>query len=110
MRVLDAAEIEAAAELKIAADVNAVPPLGVEGVDLMPTARRSGARRGRDRRAGDRQRQISDGVRPVQTDDGKQDRCNWISARRSRWRGRLLEGERSLSRGQPLIEDLGGSI
>ncbi len=34
VRVLDAAQIDAASELKIAADVNAVPPLGVEGVEL----------------------------------------------------------------------------
>ena len=34
VRVLDASEIEAAKALKVAADVNAVPPLGVEGVEL----------------------------------------------------------------------------
>jgi methylene-tetrahydromethanopterin dehydrogenase len=34
VRVLEAADIEAAQRLKIAADVNAVPPLGVEGVEL----------------------------------------------------------------------------
>jgi methylene-tetrahydromethanopterin dehydrogenase len=34
MRVLDAAQIAAATNLLVAADVNAVPPLGVEGVDL----------------------------------------------------------------------------
>lgn len=34
VRVLDASEIASAAHLKIAADVNAVPPLGVEGVEL----------------------------------------------------------------------------
>ncbi len=34
VRVLGAAQIEAARALKIAADVNAVPPLGVEGLDL----------------------------------------------------------------------------
>jgi len=34
VRVLEAAQIEAARRLKIAADVNAVPPLGVEGVEL----------------------------------------------------------------------------
>ena len=33
MRVLDAAEIAGAAKLLIAADVNAVPPSGIEGVD-----------------------------------------------------------------------------
>jgi len=35
VRVLSAADIESAAGLRIAADVNAVPPLGVEGLDLM---------------------------------------------------------------------------
>ena len=35
VRVLEAADIAAAKRLKIAADVNAVPPLGVEGVELM---------------------------------------------------------------------------
>ncbi len=34
VRVLDAAQIASAAKLLIAADVNAVPPLGVEGVEL----------------------------------------------------------------------------
>jgi methylene-tetrahydromethanopterin dehydrogenase len=34
VRVLDAADIANAAKLLIAADVNAVPPLGVEGMDL----------------------------------------------------------------------------
>jgi methylene-tetrahydromethanopterin dehydrogenase len=34
VRVLEAAEVAGAANLVIAADVNAVPPLGVEGVDL----------------------------------------------------------------------------
>ena len=34
MRVLDARQIAGAAKLKIAADVNAVPPPGVEGVDV----------------------------------------------------------------------------
>ncbi len=34
VRVLEAAQIEAARGLRIAADVNAVPPLGVEGVEL----------------------------------------------------------------------------
>ena len=33
MRVLDAAEIAARQKLLIAADVNAVPPSGIEGVD-----------------------------------------------------------------------------
>ena len=32
--MLDASEIEAAKALEVAADVNAVPPLGVEGVEL----------------------------------------------------------------------------
>jgi methylene-tetrahydromethanopterin dehydrogenase len=35
VQVLNAADIESALGLKIAADVNAVPPLGVEGLDLM---------------------------------------------------------------------------
>jgi methylene-tetrahydromethanopterin dehydrogenase len=34
VRVLDAAQIAGAAKLLVAADVNAVPPLGIEGVDL----------------------------------------------------------------------------
>ena len=34
MRVLDAGQIASAAKLLVAADVNAVPPLGVEGLDL----------------------------------------------------------------------------
>ena len=34
LRVLEAADVEAAPGLRIAADVNAVPPLGVEGVEL----------------------------------------------------------------------------
>ena len=34
VRVLGAADVEAAPNLRIAADVNAVPPLGVEGVEL----------------------------------------------------------------------------
>ena len=34
VRVLDLGQIEAASGLKVAADVNAVPPLGVEGVEL----------------------------------------------------------------------------
>ena len=34
VRVFDAAQIAAATKLLVAADVNAVPPLGVEGVDL----------------------------------------------------------------------------
>ena len=34
MQVLDAAAIAGAKSLKVAADVNAVPPLGVEGVAL----------------------------------------------------------------------------
>jgi methylene-tetrahydromethanopterin dehydrogenase len=34
VRVLEAADVEAAPTLKVAADVNAVPPLGVEGVEL----------------------------------------------------------------------------
>ena len=34
VRVLDAGQIASAAKLLVAADVNAVPPLGVEGVDL----------------------------------------------------------------------------
>jgi methylene-tetrahydromethanopterin dehydrogenase len=35
VRVLSAADIESATGLRIAADVNAVPPLGVDGLDLM---------------------------------------------------------------------------
>jgi methylene-tetrahydromethanopterin dehydrogenase len=35
VRVLSAADIESTPGLRIAADVNAVPPLGVEGLDLM---------------------------------------------------------------------------
>jgi methylene-tetrahydromethanopterin dehydrogenase len=44
VRVLTAAEVEGAAELKIAADVNAVPPLGVEDVDLMAKGAPLGSR------------------------------------------------------------------
>ena len=34
VRVLDSAQIASAPKLLIAADVNAVPPLGIEGLDL----------------------------------------------------------------------------
>src|SRR4051794_35240270 len=44
VRVLDAAAIEAAGSLKIAADVNAVPPLGVEGVELQANGAPLGGR------------------------------------------------------------------
>ena len=43
VRVLDAAQIDAARELKIAADVNAVPPLGVQGVELQANGAPLGA-------------------------------------------------------------------
>ena len=74
VRVLDAGQIEGAANLLVAADVNAVPPLGIEGLG---SGRECGAagrtRRGGDWRARDRQCEISDGVGSVQTDGREQD-------------------------------------
>ncbi len=43
VQVLDAAQVAAAAKLLVAADVNAVPPLGVEGVDLQANGTPLGA-------------------------------------------------------------------
>jgi methylene-tetrahydromethanopterin dehydrogenase len=34
VQILSAAELRAATRLKVAADINAVPPLGIEGVDV----------------------------------------------------------------------------
>ncbi len=44
VRVIDAAQIEAAGRLKIAADVNAVPPAGVEGVGMQANGAPLGGR------------------------------------------------------------------
>ena len=74
VRVIDAAEIAGAAKLLVAADVNAVPPSGDRGrgcARQRRAARR--ARRARDWRACDRQRQVSNRVGAVQADDREQD-------------------------------------
>jgi methylene-tetrahydromethanopterin dehydrogenase len=44
VRVLDVAQIASAAKLLVAADVNAVPPLGIEGLDLHANGAPLGAR------------------------------------------------------------------
>ena len=110
-RILTPAQLKQAKALKVAADVNAVPPSGIEGVGVNDNGKPiAGTNARRHRRARHRQREVQDRGRPVQRDDRGQEaglsrfpgrlrscpETRWLTARRccsrrsrrGRWRNR----------------------
>ena len=70
MQVISKAQLKGAGKLLIAADVNAVPPAGIEGLAVQRQWRSARSDKGgRHRPAGHRQCQIQGRVRPLQTND-----------------------------------------
>ena len=74
--------------LKVAADVNAVPPPGIEGVGVQDDGKPiAGTARRRHRRARHRQHQVSCPARPAAAHDrGREGRSLRLPRRLSRWR------------------------
>ena len=65
---LEGSMLAAAKSLLVSADVNAVPPAGIEGLDLHATRCRTDRWQSRDRAARHRRREIQDGIWIVPTD------------------------------------------
>ena len=79
LQVLSQQQVDAARKLLVAADVNAVPPPGIEGLDMKANGEAIGtARRARHRPARHRRHQVQDAVRALQGDDRRR-RRRWPS-------------------------------